>query len=67
MRGILQLTEPLLGLVLPLKSRRQLHVVKSSAAALYTLANEILNYSRLERGQAEARKAADSPKVPWPR
>jgi GAF domain-containing protein len=67
MHGILQLTEPLLGLRLPSKGRRQLQILKSSATALYTFANEIVNYSRVERCQADARKAAESPKVAWPR
>jgi GAF domain-containing protein len=51
MQGILQLTDPLLPLKLPAKARQQLRTIKSSAAALYTVAHDIATFIRLQGGK----------------
>lgn len=53
MNGVLGMTELLLATPLTEKQRHMAHVVQQSAAALLTIINDILDYSKIEAGKLQ--------------
>ncbi len=53
LNGVIGMTEMLLGTTLDQRQRRYTHLVKSSAAALLGLLNNILDFSKVEAGKIE--------------